>query len=305
LQPVHSAGLWVNLGKPKALHLALELLPYLTKAGIRCAVPPPLHRALGAPPEVASLTPAVLAASTEMIIVLGGDGTLLSAARQTAVSGTPLLGVNVGHLGFLTELEQDDLFAELPAILAGDCELDERMMLACETHRPGAPTQRYLALNDVVVAKGPFARIIQLRAWAGSALAASYLGDGVIVSTPTGSTAYSLSAGGPVLHPQVQEIILTPICPHSFSCRPLIVSSQHRLTLEVLCDPEPEAAPMDIALAVDAQEGRTLAPGERIEVYAAPERTHLVRRPDWCFYEVLRRKLAEGETGEARFSAET
>ncbi len=239
-----------------------------------------------------------------MIIVLGGDGTLLSAARQTAASGTPLLGVNVGHLGFLTELEQDDLYAELPKILAGEGELDERMMLACETHRPGAASQRYLALNDVVVAKGPFARIIQLRVSTDRAVAASYLGDGVIVSTPTGSTAYSLSAGGPVLHPEVQEIILTPICPHSFSSRPLIVSSQHRLKLEVVADPEAEAGPTDIALAVDAQEGRTLAPGETIDVYAAPERTHLVRRPGWCFYDVLHRKLAEGEAGEARFTVE-
>ncbi len=298
MQPVQTAGLVLNLGKAKAVALAQGLVVWLQKRGVAVVVPPEFVDR--SPAGVTVAEPALMGARVDMIIVLGGDGTLLSAARRTASHRVPLLGVNVGHLGFLTEFENEDLFAELPAVLAGEYTLDERMMLACET----TSAERYLALNDVVVAKGPFARLIRLRVSSGTHCIADFFGDGVILATPTGSTAYSLSAGGPVLAPQVQGIVVTPICPHSFYSRPIVVSSNQRLRLEVLADAEPDPAITDIALAVDAQVGRALAVGETLEVFAALETTPLVRRPDWSFYDVLRRKMAEGEVGVARFSVE-
>jgi len=229
------------------------------------------------------------------ILVLGGDGTLLGAARRTAAYSPLLLGVNLGHLGFLTELEESDVFAALPGILAGRYEVDERMMLACAICHPGRPDERFLALNDVVVSKGPFARLIDLRlstGAAGGAVVATYRGDGLIVSTPTGSTAYSLSAGGPVVDPQVDGILVTPICPHTFYSRPILLTVQQRLRLDVSVVPAGRGE-ADVVLTVDGQEGRRLQSGEFVEIAAAQERVRLLRRPRWNFYTVLRRKLAE------------
>jgi NAD+ kinase len=286
--PVGRVGVLANLDKPRALPLVGQLLRWLAHRGIGAVVPPEVAAALGGGTPPATF--AQMAQTAEFLVVLGGDGTLLSAARRGL--GLPLLGVNLGHLGFLTELEEADLFAALPGLLAGQYELDERMMLECAVHAPSGAAERYLALNDVVVAKGPFARLLRLTLSVGGEPIVSYPGDGIIVSTPTGSTAYSLSAGGPVLHPHVRGMLVTPICPHTFYSRPLVVAVGERLRIL------PEVAPgprhlVDVALTVDAQEGRPLVPGEWIEVGAAGVTARLVRRPGWDFYEVLRRKLAE------------
>ncbi len=282
-------GLLVNLDKPRGLPLAARLLAWLGAQGVEALVPPEVGAALGGGVRTAHVHQM---AGVDFLLVLGGDGTLLGAARRTAELGLPLLGVNLGRLGFLTELEEAELASALPGLLAGEYELDERMMLSCAVHGPDGVAERYLALNDVVVAKGPFARLLRLTVSSGANTIVTYPGDGIIVATPTGSTAYSLSAGGPVLHPQVYGLIVTPICPHTFYSRPILVAPADGLRLE------PEVAPgprhlIDVALTVDAQEGRPMMPGEWVEVRVADARARLVRRPGWDFYQVLRRKLAE------------
>jgi NAD+ kinase len=290
-QAIRRVGILTNPEKPRGLPLASQLVRWLLARDI----------AAMALPEVAGNLPAgvqaeplhQLAAAAEMLVVLGGDGTLLGHARRTAPHSPLILGVNLGRLGFLTEVEERDLFATLPGIAAGDYEVDERMMLTCEVVGPGGPGDRWLALNDVVLTKGPFARLLQLRIAVGGREVISYPGDGLIVATPTGSTAYSLSAGGPVLHPQVEGILITPICAHTLYARPLLVSAHERLVLEATWPGSAEG--MQVALTVDAQEGRELAAGERIEVSTSPYHTRLVRRTGWNFYEVLRHKLAEDD----------
>ncbi len=299
LGSVRRVGVLANLDKPHAVSLTAQLLHWLAQRGVEAAVPPEVGAALGGGARVAPF--GELAEGAAFLLVLGGDGTLLSAARRRL--GIPLLGVNLGHLGFLTELEAPDLFPALPALLAGQYELDERLMLECVVHGPGGAAERYHALNDVVLTKGPFARLLRLTVTAEERLVLTYPGDGIIVSTPTGSTAYSLSAGGPVMHPHVQGLLVTPICPHSFYSRPVVLGTAERLAVR------PEVAPgprhlVDLALTVDAQEGRPLVPGEWLEVGVAAATTTLVRRPGWSFHDVLRRKLADdGRVAEGREDA--
>lgn len=290
---VRCVGLLANLEKGHALPLCARLLRWLADRGVQALLPAEVAGALGGGVPASTMEEMALAAS--FLIVLGGDGTLLSAARAASDhGGVPLLGVNLGHLGFLTEMEEGDLFTALPGLLTGGYEIDERMVLECSVHSEGTPPERFLAVNDVVVTKGPFARLIRLSVAAAAGPVVSYRGDGIIVSTPTGSTAYSLSAGGPVLHPQVQGILVTPICPHTFYSRPLLVAASEHLRLDVHVTPGPRGH-VDVALTVDAQEGRMLRPGEWVEVSAAAACARLVRRPGWNFYQVLRRKLAEDD----------
>jgi NAD+ kinase len=289
---VTTVGVLVNLEKPRALALARSLIPWLADRGVRALVTPEVAPLVGEAADTAVLPD--IARDAGFLLVLGGDGTLLGAARRTAAYSPLLLGVNVGHFGFLTELEEADVFAALPGLLAGRYEVDERMMLSCHICGPGHDPERYVALNDVVVSKGPFARLIQLHLSSEGAVVATYRGDGLIASTPTGSTAYSLAAGGPLLHPQVDGILLTPICPHSLYSRPLLLDGRQRLRLDLAVTPGSRGE-VDVALTVDAQEGRRLEPGEWVEIAAARERVRLLRRPGWNFYTVLRRKFAEAD----------
>ncbi len=288
---VRRGGVLVHVDKSGALPLTARLVAWLQARAVEVTVLPEVGSALGGGVSV-SLLPE-LASQCGLVVVLGGDGTLLGAARRTASYAPALLGVNLGRLGFLTELEQAELFAELPGILTGRFEIDERAMLAAVVRGGGSEAQTYLALNDVVVTKGPFSRLMRLCVRSGGREVAAYPGDGIILSTPTGSTAYALSAGGPILHPQVHGILITPICPHSFYARPTVVGAGERLRVEVSPVAGPRG-PVDVALTVDAQEGRSLQPGEWVDVSTAPQRARLVRRPGWNFYEVLRGKLADG-----------
>ena len=286
-------GLVANLNKPEAPGVAASLTDWLGRAGAELVLPPDVARATGWRGVVASL--ADMAAGVAFIIVLGGDGTLLSVARGALPSSPPLLGVNLGHVGFLTEIELDDLYQDMPLFLAGRGVVDERALLEGRVlpREGGEPIASLLALNDVVLAKGPFARLLRLRIRVGTALLTSYRGDGVILATATGSTAYSLSAGGPVLHPAVPGVIVTPICPHTLDQRPTVVAASETVEVEV------EAEHRDIMLTMDGQEGWAFTPGDRMQVRLGPAVARLLRRPGWSFYEVLRKKIAEGDRGDA------
>ena len=229
----------------------------------------------------------------DLLLTLGGDGTLLRGARQVARHGTPVLGVNFGHVGFLTSAAPDELVSSLDQALSGDIWLDERMMLAVRAESPdGAARGEFLAVNDVVLHKGGVARMIRLAVRADGHEVGSYSADGIILATPTGSTAYSLSAGGPVIAPSVDCIIATPICPHTLAVRPLVLPASETVTVDVLT-PSGE-----LLLTIDGQEDAQLAPGDRVVVRRAPWAVRLVRFPGQTFFSTLRRKLGWGDLVE-------
>ncbi len=229
-----------------------------------------------------------LAERADLLVVFGGDGTILRAARLAAARGTPIVGINMGGFGFLAELNTDDFAGALPELLAGRYQIDERMMLQAQVESASA-TQTLLALNDMVVTKTGVARVLRLRLWVNREPLASYPADGVIVATPTGSTAYSLSAGGPILDPRVEALVITPICPHTFNARAVVVAGNDEVMVEVTA-PDPEAT-----LTVDGRVGVQLAPVRRVVVQRAEPRTRFVRLRGSSFYGILRTKLAWGE----------
>ena len=229
-----------------------------------------------------------LADGTDMIIVLGGDGTLLSAARVVAGRNIPLLAVNLGHLGFLTAIQVDDFYPHLERALRGETKVERRAMVDCEVVRDGATVASYCALNDVVIAKSELARMIDLDTHVDDHFVAAYKADGLIVATPTGSTAYSLSAGGPVIFPSVAAFCVTPICPHMLTNRPVIVPDTS--TIRILNHGEDGTY-----LTIDGQVGGPLRANDQVLCRASPNAIYLVRPPKLLFFDVLREKLKWGE----------
>lgn len=277
-------ALVVNTDKPMALDAARQLIPWLEARAFGVLVSPKVADLVGRPelgqPQDQRWSGA------EMIIVLGGDGTLIRAAQAMAPLQIPVLGVNTGHLGFLTELENSELFAELEAILAGQYRIEERLMLSVAVERDGEVVFSTMALNDAVVSKGPRARLAQLGVSVGDKVVARYPADGVIISTPTGSTAYALSAGGPIVGPTVDVLLITPICPHTMAARSIVVSGSEQVVVAVL------ESPGEVGLSSDGSEPIGLIPGDRVLLSRAPFSARLVRRHTYSFYDVLRRKLA-------------
>ncbi|MBI4256307.1 MAG: NAD(+)/NADH kinase [Candidatus Rokubacteria bacterium] len=237
---------------------------------------------------VASVGKAELPAQADLIVVLGGDGTLLSMARAVGDLGVPLLGVNLGGLGFLTATTLDEMFPALEAWLAGRMAIDERMMLRARVLRGGQAIGEYAALNDVVITKSAMSRIVNLSVSVEGQYATAYRADGLIISTPTGSTAYSLSAGGPILFPAMDAIVLTPICSHTLTNRPIVLPAGQRVEVTLLTDQE-------VMVTVDGQVGLNLREGDTVEVRQATARIRLVRFPQQGFFSVLRTKLKWGE----------
>jgi NAD+ kinase len=233
-------------------------------------------------PDMAALQP-------ELVIVLGGDGTLLAAARVFARMGVPILSVNLGALGFLTEVRLADLYSHLEAWSTKCCAVEARSMLHSELWRDGKLYREHDALNDVVVAKGAIARMCQFSVEVDDQLAASFRADGVIVATPTGSTAYSLAAGGPVLIPSTDTLIVTPICPHQLTLRPMVVPGTSRIQVHV------EGVPDQTFLTVDGQEAIQLRIGDELRCRRSDFAVKLVRLHSNGFFDVLRQKLKWSE----------
>ncbi|MEX2583751.1 MAG: NAD(+)/NADH kinase [Gemmatimonadota bacterium] len=234
-----------------------------------------------------------LLSTLDLLITLGGDGTLLRGARLVAPLGIPVLGINLGRLGFLTSLSRGELASGLDDLVAGRTMLDERLVLRVEAQTVGGAIHgEYLALNDVVLHRGGVARMIRMKVHAHNEEVGTYSADGIILATPTGSTAYSLSAGGPIVPPSLDCIIATPICPHTLAVRPLILSSSEKITVEVLSPSEP------LILTIDGQQGASLMPGDRLIVQRAKTPLRLVRFPGQTFFSTLRRKLAWGDLEE-------
>ena len=286
-----TVGLHVNAKKLRSdagvARLAEEAIALLGERRVSIIVNQESAEALGQPAW--GVPEGELGRRSSVVIVFGGDGTILRAARSAAPHGIPILGVNLGGFGFLAEVSGPELEPALHRILEGDYELDERMMLRASVEREGRAVQEFLALNDIVVTKSGYARLLKLRTLVNGEHLATHLADGWIVATPTGSTAYSLSAGGPIVHPAVDGIVLTPICPHSLNARAVVVSGEDTVAIQV----EPTGPPP--ILTVDGQEGYPLQPGDGVQVGRSSHRARLVRLGGGGFYKRLRAKLTWGE----------
>ncbi|MCU0588587.1 MAG: NAD(+)/NADH kinase [Syntrophobacteraceae bacterium] len=240
-------------------------------AGIRCTL-----KQLDIPPE------------SECVVVLGGDGTFLSVARFLENRTTSIIGVNLGGLGFLTEISRESCYGELERVLDGQYEIEERMRLVVSVQRQGAEIFRQSVLNDAVINKGALARIVDLRTSIDKRYLTDYRADGLIVATPTGSTAYNLSAGGPIVYPTALAIILTPICSFTLTNRPIILPATAAVEVEL------PSTIRDLALTCDGQVGCDLAAFDRIEITASPHPLRLIKTPSVDYLEILRTKLKWG-----------
>ena len=277
-------GILVHLGKPKAIELAHTAREQLAAAGVEIWVTPDVAHKLQWASEPA-LTIAHEPLGVDAAVVLGGDGTLLHAAGFLAPYGVPLLGVNLGYLGFLTEVEPGDLALALERLLSGAYEIEERMLLEA-TVEGEERRDRFLAVNDVVVTRAAFARMIHLSIDVEGVSVGNFLADGLIISTPTGSTAYSLSAGGPIVHPRLETILITPICPHSLATRSILALPDEEVCIRLITDRQ-----SDVLLTADGQAGIEVAPTESVIVRRAETSARFIKLGGRSFYEVLRNRL--------------
>uniref|UniRef100_A0A7C5ERB5 NAD kinase n=1 Tax=Desulfobacca acetoxidans TaxID=60893 RepID=A0A7C5ERB5_9BACT len=265
--------------KPAAWNAGQSLQKWLAQQGVRA-----IHLENEPEPHVVPLPPGI-----EGLVVMGGDGTLLSVARHYGHLGVPILGVNVGGLGFLTEVSLSELYPSMEQVLAGNFRVEERMMLKARLCRKGEVCWEERVLNDAVINKGALARIVELTTWIDREYLTTYRADGLIVSTPTGSTAYTLSAGGPIVYPTLRHIILLPICPFTLSNRPIILPDT--ITVGVTFAEEVQ----DAYLTIDGQVGQALQSDDRVEVSAAPQNLKLIVPHHRSYFEILRTKLGWGE----------
>ncbi len=276
-------GLIVNPSKETVFPDVRELVRWLSRRGCRVLAEDLPELTLG---EVTPLERDELARSSDVVVVFGGDGTLLDAAHTMSRHDTPILGVNSGGLGFLTETTLDEVRASLERILEDGYDVQRRMMI--EARVRGRDDGSLHALNDMVLSRFRLGRVMQLAAFVDGEFVTSYVCDGIIVSTPTGSTAYNLSASGPIVHPRLGSLILNPICPHTLTNRPLILPPESRIRLEVETEDE-------CLLTADGQDGiGELSTGDVIEVGPSDREVTLIRSPERDFFTILRTKLGWG-----------
>ena len=229
----------------------------------------------------------------DLVLVLGGDGTLLAMADRIAQAGRdiPILGVNFGSLGFLTEIRIDELYPSLESVLNGNARFDERLMLRADATRQGQPIDTRIVLNDVVFTKTALSRMIELSVSVSGSFVTRVKADGLIIASPTGSTAYNLAAGGPIVHPVVDALILTPIAPHTLTNRPIVIPAASAVEVRPLVEVEMD----DVFVTYDGQAGYALRQGDVVRVQRAPRPLRLVKAPARSYFEVLREKLKWGE----------
>ena len=281
---IRTVGLVAKYQEPKAAQMVRWLIPWLKKRGKKVCVENGLARS-----GARSCSKKDMAATADLIISLGGDGTLLNIAPLVERPDVPILGVNMGGLGFITEVAVDELEAILTKTLDGDYEVEKRMTLEIRVIGKNRRGHKFRVLNDSVIAKGARSRIIDLETYIGDDYLCTYRADGLIISTPTGSTAYSLAAAGPILEPTLGAIVLAPICPHTLTNRPIVVPSDVsiRVTLRSFGD--------TVILIPDGQPGLRLNNGDKVEArdYGLP--VSLIKLPSRSYYEILREKLKWGE----------
>ncbi len=281
---INVVGLVAKYGEEKAAELVSWLVTWLGKRGKQILVEAEFSHT-----GATACDKQEMVKKADLIIVLGGDGTLLSIARMVERPEVPIFGVNLGGLGFITEIAAGELEPLLDKTLAGNYSVEKRMTLEFKVHSEKGGSNKFRVLNDGVITKGARSKIISLETYVGNEFLCTYRSDGLIISTPTGSTAYSLAAGGPILYPSLGVIALSPICPHTLTNRPIVVSSKStiRVTLRSAGD--------TVILTPDGQEGLLLNNGDVVEVrdYGVP--VSLVKAPSRSYFEILRNKLKWGE----------
>ncbi len=278
-------GIISKPGRPEAEEILKELLPRLRMQGHETFVDPEAAARL----NIEGFSRDEIASRADVVMVLGGDGTMLSVSRLVAERGIPILGVNLGTMGFITEINRNELYDAVDAMLSDSCIVEERLMLCARIVREEEKIAEYTVLNDVVINKGALARIIDLETVINGVYVTTYKADGLIISTPTGSTAYSLSAGGPILYPSLESIVITPICSHTLTNRPIVLPDYSRIevTLRTLSE--------DVYLTLDGQVGFSLRKDDIIEVDKSPFKTRLLLPCVRDYFSVLRTKLKWGE----------
>jgi NAD+ kinase len=279
-------GVCVKPDQPQLGASVRALLEWAGEQRIDVLLDPEAGRCAGA----AGLPRGELAGRVELIVVLGGDGTLLAVARAVGARLVPILGVNLGALGFLAEIDLAELFPTLEAVLAGRFRIEPRMRFEVSVDQGGPQLAHYFALNDAVIAKTALSRMVDLETQADGVDVTTYHADGLIVATPTGSSAYSLSAGGPVLLPSFEAVVLTPICPHALTQRPLVLPASSEITIRVQ-----DTRGGEVHLTVDGQVGRQLAEHDRVTVRRSQWPTQLLVPKDRNRFQVMRTKLRWGE----------
>jgi NAD+ kinase len=289
--PAQACALIGRFSDPRVAESALALLPHLKKRGIRALLPE--SDPLTASADLADRVPeAEIANHADLVIAIGGDGTLLYAARLVARRGVPLIGINRGRLGFLTDVLPKDMLESVDAALEGRCERDERALLEARVIGANGHTKHALALNDVVLQKWETARMLDFETWIDGVYVNTHGGDGMVVASSTGSTAYALSCGGPIVAPHLDVLVVAPICPHTLSDRPIVVSGRSVITLKLIDRPDTRAQ-----VTCDGVSLGELAPGDRLEIHPTAQKITLLHPNKFEYYRLLRSKLHWGRGG--------
>ncbi len=282
MKKIERVGFVIKPHAPEIERILAELIQYLEKKKMKCLLEEEAAQKLkkdkGIPRDK-------LPAQVDLMVVLGGDGTLLSIAHLAAQKDIPVLGVNLGSLGFLTEVPLDEMYVTLDAFLSGDQRIISPRRMLVARHK----NKSYYCLNDVVINKGALARMIQCTIWIDEKEIATLRSDGLIISTPTGSTAYSLAAGGPIIQPYIPAIIISPICPHTLSFRPLVVSSDSRIKIQLLTSGE------EVFLTLDGQRGGLMVKDDVVEIERCGFELKLISSPRRNYFDLVQEKLGWGE----------
>ncbi len=278
-------GIICKPGRPEPEEILHDLLPWLRQKGYETFVDQEAAAAL----NIGGFTRSEIASAVDVVLVLGGDGTMLSVSRAVAEKGVPILGINLGSMGFITEINKDEIYDVVGRILSGDCAIEERLMLTARIRRSGKEISGYTVLNDVVINKGALARIIDMETFINGKYVTTFKADGLIIATPTGSTAYSLSASGPIIYPTLDSIVVTPICPHTLTNRPILLP--HDFRIEIVLKTLSE----DVYLTLDGQTGAPLRMDDVIEISQAEYKTRLLIPYERDYFKILRNKLKWGE----------
>lgn len=288
ISTIHTVGIFSRPRRADLTTIVAPLLEWITKRGFRALYDTETAEALsdGNNP---GLTRHDLAAQADLLIVLGGDGTLLAAAREAAHRGIPILPINLGSLGFLTSFTLEELYPALEEALSGKAETSERVMLTALLKRRGQVVESKNVLNEAVINKGALARMIEVELFIDDEFVCRYRADGLIIATPTGSTAYSLSAGGPIVHPAVESLVVTPICPHTLTDRPVVIADTCCVEMRLRGDAE------SVYLTLDGQKGILMQSEDRVSITRANQRLKLIQPHRKSYYEILRSKLKWGE----------
>lgn len=291
--PITRVGLVAKSGLDAAAGALAELAGWLEARGVRAVFETETAALAGLPPDRPTVDRDTLPRECDLVVVLGGDGTLIGMAGRIADAAVdvPILGVNFGGLGFLTEITLPELYPSLESVLAGSAQIEERIMLRSRTWRDGVVFADRLALNDVVITKGALSRIIDLSVDIGEHPVMRVRADGLIIASPTGSTAYNLAAGGPILHPEVDALLLTPIAPHMLTNRPVVIPASSEVRVQPIMNGSNE----EVFVTFDGQSGHPLQANDEIRITRAEQTMRLIRASTRTYFDVLRQKLKWSE----------